>query len=386
MLAILNEKQRRYYAAYEVKALGHGGVSLFASKTDISRDTIHVGIREIESGNMLEGDRVRRVGGGRKPITEIDPTIEDDLDILAEPKGNPDSPLKWTTKSFDNLREMLLRMGHRIGKTTVRNLLKACDYSLQSDRKNIEEKKKDPDRDRQFRHINDETKSFLKQGIPVISIDCKKKEKLGNFRNNGREWHKKGAAPQVNVYDFYSLTEGQAIPYGVYEVNTNKGFVNVGTSHDTAEFAVASISHWWERIGKKRYPKVRELAIRCDSGGSNAKRNRLFKYSLQQFANKSGLQLHVSHLPVGTSKWNAIEHKLFSFISINWRGKPLTSLETVIRLISKTKTKKGLTVEVIEDRKWYPTKKKITDDVFKTINLIKDTFRDDLNYTIAPNV
>ncbi len=386
MLTQLNEKQRRYYAAFEAKAIGFGGVSLFAYETGMSRDTIHIGIREIESGTMLEGERVRHAGGGRKGVLEKDPSIADDLDEIAEPKGSPDSPLKWTTKSFGNVREALSGMGHHIGMTTVRNVLKACQYSLQADRKNIEGGSKDPDRDRQFQHINEETKEFLQKGIPVISVDCKKKEKIGNFKNNGREWQKAGEATQVNVYDFFNLAEGKAIPYGIYEVNTNKGFVNVGVDHDTAEFAVQSIRMWWEHIGKKRYPRATELAIRSDSGGSNGKRNRLWKYCLQQFANTENLTIHVSHLPVGTSKWNAIEHKLFSFISINWRGKPLTSLETVIRLISNTKTKKGLTVEVVADTQSYQTKKKISDTLFNTLHIIRDTFRGDLNYTIAPNL
>ncbi|SRR5258706_242040 len=386
MMEVLNEKQRRYYAALEAKMLGYGGVSLLHRETGIARETIYQGIREIESGNTLEGERVRRVGGGRKTVTTHDPRVAEDLEDIAEPKGDPEAVLRWTTKSFANLKETLIHRGHHISRTSVRNLLKKLGFSLQADKKTIEGETHDPDRNAQFAHINDATKQFLAKAVPVLSIDCKKKELIGNFKNHGREWRKKKTGEKVNVYDFLSVAKGKAIPYGIYEVNTNKGFVNVGSDHDTAEFAVNSLREWWKRIDSKRYTKTKEVYLTSDSGGSNGARVRLWKVSLQQLSNETGLIIHVSHLPPGTSKWNKIEHKLFAFISMNWRAQPLVSMEVIIKLIGGTKTRSGLTVEVVEDRNMYQTKKKVSDEAFATINIMRDTFRGDWNYTIYPNV
>jgi len=386
MLPRLNEKQQRYYLALEAKTIGYGGITQIAQATGISRETITNGVREIETGNTLEGERVRRPGGGRKKLTETDRTLTDDLEALVDPKGDPQSFIKWITKSVAHIREALNAKGHTIRDASVRRLLRSRGFSLQASRKTIEGDTIHPDRDAQFQHINKKTKQFVEENQPVISIDTKKKELIGNYKNNGREWKRNGEPTKVNVYDFIDKTRGKAVPYGIYEVAVNKGFVNVGTSADTAEFAGNSLMAWWERVGKKRYKKAREIYITSDSGGSNGVRVRLWKLALQKFANLTGLIVHVSHLPPGTSKWNKIEHKMFAFISINWRSVPLTSMEVIIKLIANTKTKEGLEIEVAKDTNVYRKKIKVSDAELATVNIQRDAFHGEWNYMISPNV
>lgn len=385
MLATLNEKQRRYYLAFEAKALGPGSITQVSRATGISRETITNGIREIETGTMLEGERIRRPGGGRKTLTVYDPTLTQDIERLVDPKGNPESFIRWTTKSMVHLKDALKRKGHALGVTSVRNLLKGMGFSLQASRKTIEGDTIHPDRDEQFGYINEKTKQFIEEKQPVLSIDTKKKELIGNYKNNGKEWKRKEKPTKVNVYDFIDKTKGKAIPYGIYEVAVNKGFVNVGVSADTAEFAGNSLIAWWNRIGKTRYKKAREIYVTSDSGGSNGVRVRLWKLALQKFANLTGLTVHVSHLPPGTSKWNKIEHKMFAFISINWRSVPLTSMEVIIKLIAHTRTKEGLEIEVARDVNVYRKKIKVSDAELATVNIQRDIFHGEWNYWIRPN-
>jgi hypothetical protein len=384
----LNEKQRRYYLAYEAKALGYGSVSRISKATGISRETIHVGIREVEQDKLLEGARVRRPGGGRKKITAADTTLLADLDTLFKPediKGNPMSYVKWTSKSVAHLVAGLQRMGHRIKDTALYTLMQTRHFSMRGNRKD-DEGEAPEDRDYQFRHINRKCEEFAGQNNPVISVDCKKKEKLGNFKNNGREWKKKGKQydTRVNTYDFWSMVKGVVSPYGIYDVLRKHGFVNVGIDHDTAAFAVASLKKWWENFGRVYYPYATGILITADSGGSNSARTRLFKRELQKLVNEIQIPITVAHYPPATSKWNVIEHQLFSFISINWRAVPLTSLAVVLELISHTTTKSGLTVTAMPDTNKYPTGIKITDEEFNQLNIQREEIHGDWNYTIAP--
>jgi transposase len=382
MREMLNEKQWRHYLALEAQE--RESVVQVAQEAKVSQNTVRRGLRELEAGDRYTpGSRQREEGGGRKKAVEKDVTLQDDLESLLDPKGDPMSLLKWTTKSVAHLKQTLQQMGHEVADTTIRRLLRARGYSLRANKKNIEGISH-PDRDAQFEYINAKCKTFEQQGNPIISIDCKKKELIGNFKNHGAEWQAKGESREVNVYDFLSLADGKAIPYGVYDLVHNRGFVNVGIDHDTAEFAVESIRRWWQQWGKALYPEKRELLITADGGGSNGVRNRLWKKKLQELANEEQIAVSVVHYPPATSKWNMIEHRLFSFISINWRAKPLTSLEVVLELISHTTTKEGLTVMALKDNHPYPTGVKVSDEELTALHLLRDAFHGEWNYTILP--
>ena len=384
MRAALNERQWRMYLAVEAKRIGRGGISMIARDAHTTRKTIRRGIAEIEGGQAyVEGDRIRGSGGGRKRLSAQDPTLVADLEGLVEPKGDPMSLLKWTTKSISHLQRALQEQGHTVAETTVRRLLQAHDYTLQANKK-TDEGARSPDRDAQFTYIKEECAQFEEKGCPIISVDCKKKELLGTFKNNGREWQPTGQPVPVNVYDFLSLADGKAIPYGVYDVLRNTGFVNVGQDHDTAAFAVESIRRWWRHHGQDTYPAAQELLIVADGGGSNSARGRLWKTELQGLATETGLTLRVSHLPPGTSTWNKIEHKLFSYISINWRARPLTRMETVSELIASTTTTGGLTVKAVVATNTYPTKITVSATELQALHLVRDSFHGDWNYALHP--
>lgn len=382
----LNERQRRLWAGAEAQVLGWGGIGQVSRATGLSRGAVAAGCRELRQPirGML-GGRVRRPGGGRKRLTVRDPTLKADLERLIEPttRGEPESPLRWTCKSTRELAAALRDQGHQVSHTVVAELLHRLGYSLQADRK-IREGGNAPDRDAQFAHINTEVVRYQAEGQPVISVDAKKRELIGPFKNPGREWRPQGRAPAVNVYDFPSLSEGKALPYGVYDLTANTGWVNVGTDHDTAMFAVASIRQWWETMGHVTYPAATRLLVTADGGGSNGSRNHLWKWALQRWADDSGLTIQVCHFPPGTSKWNKIEHRLFSAITQNWRGQPLVSHETVVQLIGATHTRTGLTVQAALDQHTYPTGIKISDDQMAHIQLLKDRFHGEWNYTISP--
>jgi transposase len=377
---VLNERQWRIYLGTEARKLGLGSISQVARVAGVDRETVSRGIADSKAPPLL--DRIRLPGGGRKTLTDTDPTLETDLEALLDPKGDPMSPIQWTTKSLSRLESALNKAGHAVSYRTIGRILKAKGFSLQANKKNVEGVSH-PDRDGQFQLINTTVKDFLATGDPVISVDCKKKELLGNFKNNGREWQPKGSAEVVNVYDFPSLADGKAVPYGIYDRLTNTGFVNVGTSADTSAFAVESIRRWWKEHGRKLYPNAKRLLITCDGGGSNGSRNRLWKKELQELVDEIGIPITIRHYPPATSKWNAIEHKLFSYISINWRAKPLTSLETVIRLISSTTTESGLTVTAIPDTNTYEKGIKISDKELAALNVRREDFHGEWNYTIG---
>lgn len=382
----LNEIQWRHYLGMEALRIGPGGINQVLIKSGADWRTVKKGVEEVRAKNLYRpGERIRRAGGGRKKLTVTDATLTEDLDTLLEPKGDPMTLVKWTTKSLSRLGKALENKGHTIKQTTLYNLLKSLSFSLKADKKNIEGVSH-PDRDQQFNHINETCKQFEKQNSPIISVDCKKKELIGNFKNNGREWQPKGKNETVNVYDFRNLSDGKAAPYGVYDILKNTGFVNVGIDHDTAEFSVESIRRWWNTIGKKLYSKTKEILITADGGGSNGVRNKLWKKELQRFSNETKLDVSVCHYPPATSKWNKIEHRLFSYISINWRAKPLLSFETVIELISHTTTKEGLTVVAIKDDNTYPTGKKVTEKELASFNIIKNLFHGEWNYVVKPQV
>ncbi|PIW08302.1 ISAzo13 family transposase [Candidatus Collierbacteria bacterium CG17_big_fil_post_rev_8_21_14_2_50_45_7] len=382
MRRILNEKQWRQCLANE--ALEKGNVALVAHTAGVAINTVRRGIAEVESGDLYTpGDRIRAKGAGPKRIVDTDITLKSDLDKLVEPKGDPMSPILWTTKSLTHLCDALQKLGHSIRPTALSKILHKDGFSLKANKKNIEGVSH-PDRDLQFQHIKQTIGKFETSKSPMISIDCKKKELIGNFKNNGKEWQPEGQNRVVNVYDFKNLSDGKAVPYGVYDILQNKGFVNVGVDHDTAVFAGESVRRWWDKIGKTIYPDAREILITSDGGGSNGVRNRLWKITLQQLANETGLSITVTHLPPATSKWNKIEHRLFSFITINWRAKPLTSLETIIELLSHTTTKEGLKVTAMIDQNKYPTKIKVTDAQLASLNIIRHQFHGEWNYTIHP--
>ncbi len=355
-----------------------------AREAGVTRKTIRKGMQELEAGELYEpGGRMRRKGGGRKQATDKDESLRADLEELLEPKGDPQSLVRWTTKSMSKLKDALKEQGHSIGATAIRERVKGMGFSLKANRKGIEGTVH-ADRDAQFQQINRTGKAFEAAGKPMISVDCKKKELIGNFKNNGREWQAKGQDSAVNVYDYRSLADGKAVPYGIYDLVQNQGFVNVGIDHETAEFAVESIRRWWQNVGKHLYPTSQDLLIVADGGGSNGARNRLWKMQLQQLATETGLSITVCHLPPATSKWNKIEHRLFSYISINWRGKPLTSFETVIELISHTTTKQGLTVTAVKDSNCYPTGIKVSDADLASLSITREAFHGDWNYSIQP--
>ena len=376
----LNELQWRIYLGTEAEKIGFGGVSIVARESGSDRKTIRKGRKEFVQPFP---NRVRREGGGRKSIKDADTTLLSDLEDLLEPKGDPMALVQWTTKSLSNLTSLLEKQDHAIKKSALANLLSSLGFSLKGNKKNIEGISH-PDRDLQFQHIKKTCKTFENKGNPIISVDCKKKELIGNFKNNGKEWQPKGKNTVVNVYDFKNIADGKACPYGVYDTIKNAGFVNVGVDHDTASFAVESIRRWWNNTGKKLYPDKKEILITSDGGGSNGVRNRLWKKELQKFSNETGLSVTVAHFPPATSKWNKIEHRLFSFISINWRAKPLTSLETIIELLSHTKTDEGLRVTAVVDKNIYPIGVKVSDEEMRKLNIIRNEFHGDWNYTIHP--
>jgi hypothetical protein len=381
----LNERQRRLWAASEARAAGRGGIAATARATGISVPTIRKGIAELRVGERLEPGRVRRPGGGRRRLTEVDPEVLEDLERLvdADSRGDPESLLRWTSKSVRHLSEGLREFGHQPHFTTVAQLLRGLGYSLQANVK-TREGRQHPDRDAQFRHINAVAKWAVDHGQPVISVDTKKKELVGDFKNAGREWRPKGEPELVRVHDFKDKQLGKAIPYGVYDIATDQGWVNVGIDHDTAQFAVSSIRSWWEHLGQPRYPHATRLQITADCGGSNGNRTRLWKVELQKLADETALELAVCHFPPGTSKWNRIEHRLFSFITMNWRGKPLVSLETIVNLIGATSTSNGLEVYARLDQGTYPDKIKVNDTEINAVSLHGDEFHPEWNYSIKP--
>jgi transposase len=387
-LPLLSERQRRLYLANEAKAMGYGGISQVSEVSGISRVTITQGIKEIEKFGIteLKGHRDRREGGGRKLMEEKNPLILQELEILVAPntKGDPMKSLLWSSKSTRKLENALKEKGHIVSDTKIAKLLKTQGYSLQSNKKDLAIKPSHIDRDAQFEYINNKAKEYMAIGNPVISIDAKKKENIGNFKNNGAEYRKKGEADKVLDHDFPIKELGKATPYGIYDIMKNAGFVNVGISSDTAEFSVESIRKWWERVGSKKYPESKSIYITADSGGSNGYRVRLWKIKLQELANALNLDFVVSHFPAGTSKWNKIEHKLFSFISKNWRGKPLISLAVIINLIGATTTESGLTVECVADYCEYKKGITVTDKELAAINIVPDEFHGEWNYTIKP--
>jgi len=385
MLDNLNEKDRRLYVASEALRLGYGGITEVHKLSGISRVTIAHGILELKTGKKSD-NRIRKAGGGRKRIADTQPgIIEALISLLPAPKGDPMRSVLWTTQAVDNLTEQLHAKGYAVSNYTVYYLLRKEGYSLKPNKKNIEGIPHE-DRDSQFEHINLQCRLFEKDNNPIISIDCKKKEQIGNFKNNGREWTKKGKAHETNVnaYDFRSLAEGLAAPYGIYDVLKKKGFINVGIDHDTAAFAVESIRRWWKKDGRKFYAKATGILITADGGGSNGVRNRLFKRELQNLVNEIKIPITLCHFPRAMSKWNVIEHKLFSFISINWRAKPLTSLAVILELISHTTTKSGLTVTAVPDTNKYQTGIKVSKQEFENLNIKRNDFHGEWNYTIAP--
>jgi hypothetical protein len=384
---VLDERGRRRFGAAEAIAAGRGGVSAVMRATGLARSTIGRGVAELRQEEPEVGNRVRRQGGGRKPLCETDTGLLDDLRSLVEPetRGDPESPLLWTCRSLRKLSQSLRDMGHQIGRTLVGELLHKLDYSLQANRK-TREGSNHPDRDAQFHYINDRMKEALAAGEPAISVDTKKKELVGDFKNNGREWHPKGSPEQVRVHDFVIKTLGRAVPYGVYDIADNAGWVSVGIDHDTAAFAANAIRSWWKLMGQKRYPRASRLLISADGGGSNGSRVRLWKIELQNLADELGIPITVCHLPPGTSKWNKIEHRLFSFITQNWRGKPLVSYQTIVQLIAATTTEAGLKVRCQLDHKTYPAGIKVSDKEIKAVNLDRHDFHGEWNYTISPKL
>jgi transposase len=383
----LNERSRRLWAATEASALGYGGIVAVHRATGISPNTIRSGLAELASAasELAPVGRIRQVGGGRKRVEEHQPSIVEALDRLVEPssRGEPECPLRWTCKSVNQLADALQQQGYQISAMTVYTLLVEMGYSLQSNRK-TQEGKQHPDRDAQFQRIARQVEAFQRQHRPVISIDTKKKENLGQFKNGGQEWQPKGKPVEVKTHDFPDKTQGKAIPYGIYDLTHNQGWVNVGIDHDTAEFAVESIRRWWQQLGQAQYSRSKHLLIMADCGGSNGYRNRLWKLQLQEFADETGLTLHICHFPPGTSKWNKIEHRLFCHITTNWRGQPLTDLETVINLIVDTTTQTGLVVHAQLDDNLYPTGIQVSDEQFNAIVIERCRFHGEWNYRIVP--
>ena len=388
--AVLNERQRRLWAASEAKVLGRGGVSWVSRATGLSRTTITGAMKELEAlerGAPIAEERIRKPGGGRKPLTETDPGVMADLERLVEPTtcGDPQSALRWTCKSTRKLAADLQKRGHEIGERKVAQLLDELNYSLQSNRKS-KEGGENPDRNAQFEYINRQAQRFQHKAQPVISVDAKKKELIGDFRNAGKEWRPQGHPEAVRVYDFMDKKLGKGIPYGVYDVSANRGWVSVGTDHDTAEFAVETIRRWWHKMGHPSYPTANELLIMADGGGSNGSRTRLWKIALQGFADETGLAIRVCHFPPGTSKWNKIEHRMFCHITQNWRGRPLVSHEVMVNLIGNTTTEKGLAITADLDTNHYPTGIKVSDDQLAEVNLKRATFHGEGNYQISPSL
>lgn len=385
----LDERLRRLLAAAEAQVLGRGGITAVSSATGVSRRAIHAGLKELAerpNAQPSASGRIRQSGGGRKKRVEQDATLLADLERLVEPvtRGDPEAPLRWTCKSLRRLAEELTAKGHPVSHTVVGELLSGMGYSLQANVKRLEGTEH-PDRNAQFEHINQEVQARLASGQPVISVDTKKKELIGAFKNPGRIWRAKGQPEAVNVYDFIDPELGRANPYGVYDVAADQGWVSVGTDHDTAAFAVQTIRRWWHTVGQAAYPDAKELLVTADGGGSNGSRVRLWKVELQRLANEIGLAIRVCHFPPGTSKWNKIEHRLFAFISMNWKGQPLVSHEVMIKLIANTRTRSGLQVRAELDTAKYPTGIKVSDEEFMSIRLEPDKFHGNWNYAILPN-
>ena len=385
LLPTFSERMRRLWAGTEARALGRGGIAVVARATGLARNTVVRGLKELDADSPLDAARVRRAGAGRKRKAVLNPSLKGALERLVEPvtRGDPESPLRWTSKSTRTLARELNAKGHSVSHMLVADLLHDMQYSLQANRKTMEGASH-PDRDAQFEHINAEVRGRMTAGQPVISVDTKKKELVGRFKNGGQQWRPKGRPQRVNVHDFLDPKKGKAIPYGVYEVGRNVGWVSVGIDHDTARFAVATIRRWWRELGRKAYPGADTLLITADSGGSNGSRLRLWKWELQRFADASGLTISVSHLPPGTSKWNKIEHRLFSFISQNWRGQPLLTHATIVSLIANTRTTTGLKVRCVLDTNAYPAKTIVTDKQMTQLQITRADFHGDWNYTIHP--
>ncbi len=385
----MDERTRRQWAAAEAAELGWGGVSAVADVTGLSRTTITAGLRELryraEHPEEPTSPRIRRPGGGPKRLTETDPGLLAALEGLVDPvtRGAPDSPLRWTCKSTRRLADELTRQGHPVCPRTVAALLAEAGYSLQANRK-TREGGKHPDRNAQFEYINAQVRALQRRGQPVVSVDTKKKELVGDFKNAGREWQPAGRPEEVRVHDFRDKDLGKAIPYGVYDITHNQGWVSVGIDHDTAHFAARSIRRWWDEMGSGRFPRARELAITADGGGSNSCRSRLWKVALQGLADRLGLRLRVMHFPPGTSKWNKVEHRLFCYITQNWRGKPLVSREAIVSLIGSTRTRTGLVVRAALDTDRYQTGIKVSDEELAMVQLQRHDFHGDWNYTIKP--
>ena len=382
---VLTERSRRLWAATEAKSLGHGGIAVVIRATGISRSTISRGLQELASADAVEPQRVRRRGGGRQRTTDKDPTLLTDLTALLEATtaGLPDAPLRWTSKSTRKLAAELQAMGHTISATLVAELLVQQGYTLQANRK-TREGSQHPDRDAQFHYLNDQIHGAQQRGEPVISVDTKKKELVGDFKNPGREWRPKGTPERVRVHDFVIPEQVKAIHYGVYDLSRDEGWVSVGIDHDTASFAMNAIRSWWQKMGRTVYGGASHLTVTADGGGSNGSRTRLWKWELQQFANRTGLTITVCHYPPGTSKWNKIEHRLFSYIAMNWRGKALTSLATIVSLIGTTTTPSGLRVRSEIAKRSYPKGVTITDEQMQQLHLKRHEFHGDWNYTIHP--
>lgn len=385
---LLSEKTRRAVYAADAVSLGRGGISLVSRLSGVSRVTLHAGVKELMEKRKLEDlptERVRKEGGGRKKKSEVEEGLVSALEKLVNPHtlGDPTQPLLYTSRSLRNLATELNKLGYDISHRVVGEILKSQGYTLQANRK-THEGGDHPDRDKQFDYINKSIKKFFRYGDPVVSVDCKKKELIGNFKNNGTEWAPKGEAIDVEAYDFINLSDGKAIPYGVYDIFNNEGWVSIGIDHDTAAFAVNSIKMWWMHMGKKKFGESARLLILADGGGSNGTKNRLWKKCLQDLASEMDIEITVNHLPPGTSKWNKIEHKMFSFISMNWRAKPLTCLQTIVKLISSTKTESGLKIKAKVNKKKYKTGIKISDEEMEELNLEKHKFHGEWNYTIIP--
>jgi hypothetical protein len=381
----LTERGRRVWAATEARAAGRGGIAGVVRATGISYSTIQRGLKELASRRRLGPGRIRQPGGGRKKTLVNDPRLLADLEGLVEPtaSGDPMSPLRWTSKSVRHLATALQRMGHQVSHQLVAELLAEAGYSLQANRK-AREGTSHPDRDAQFRYINEQVQRFQAATQPVISVDTKKKELVGDFKNLGREWHPRGQPTRVRVHDFIIPQRGKAIPYGVYDLTRNAGWVSVGIDHDTATFAARTIGRWWQKMGRPRYPRARRWLITADAGGSNGPRVRLWKWELQRLANRTGVAITVCHFPPGTSKWNKIEHRLFSYISSNWRGQPLVSLAVIVNLIGATRTADGLRVRCELDTGRYPKGQDVSDAAFAAVRLEPHRFHGDWNYTIQP--
>jgi transposase len=381
----LDERTRRLMAAAEAEVIGFGGISLVARATGMSRATIRRGMEELKAPAGSHPGGIRRPGGGRKKTVDSDPTLKEDLEKLINPteRGDPESALRWTSKSVRHLAKELKRKGHQTSHRMVAEMLHDLGYSLQGNRKTLEGSSH-PDRDAQFEHINRQAQEYFATSDPVISVDTKKKELVGEFKNGGREWHPKGMADKVKVHDFVEPELGRAIPYGVYDLAANSGWVSVGVDNDTSSFAVETIRRWWQSMGSERYANAERLLITADGGGSNGARVRLWKVELQNLADELGIPISVSHFPPGTSKWNKIEHRLFSFISQNWRGKPLISHEVIVNLIASTTTERGLKVRAELDPAVYPAGRKVSEKEVAEIDLRRDSFHGEWNYTIFP--